>query len=366
MNRELAKPPAKPAAAAPIGSFRSTPIAVSRCFSWLPPASRLTDVAKLAEKQNLPSAHVWKTIGDQTDAALGHYALGPDQPSFMLLDRRVDGLLVRGPAIEGAGVRSPVRARGSKQAALLCVIGFFLDSYGTNGGTIYIQFIRVLQQIAIGYVIAFVVLPLGWKVQATTAILLLIGHSAEACMLSTWSARPGLPNVVNERTKELAESAGKVDPHWQPADNFGLHLDIRMHEDQRSSWRRLAIPNAETGSPTSSCTAEPRLLQHVQRHLVGGDDPVRLVGELLRLVGERDAEAECAADRRRGRAGGLDWRLSGGGGFPVAVRDARAARQKDLDGVVRDLFRRLGVSGPGLLLCRLRHGGLESGRIRSS
>lgn len=63
-----------------------------------------------------------------------------------------------------------------KRAALLCLVGMFLDWY--TSGQLFIQFIRVLQQIAIGYLIAFAVLPLGPKVQGVTAVLLLAGHTA--------------------------------------------------------------------------------------------------------------------------------------------------------------------------------------------
>jgi predicted acyltransferase len=63
-----------------------------------------------------------------------------------------------------------------KRVLLLIAIGIFLDSY--HAGVIYVQFIRVLQQIAIGYVLAFLVLDLGPPGQALTAALILIGHAA--------------------------------------------------------------------------------------------------------------------------------------------------------------------------------------------
>ena len=225
MNRELAKPPAAP-------SDRLVSLDAYRGFTMFLMTSAglaLADVAKLAEKQNLPSASVWKAIGNQTDhcAWVGCTLWDLIQPSFMFI---VGVSMVFSFAARQSKGQSFVRQflHALKRAALLCVIGFFLDSYGDAGGTIMIQFIRVLQQIAIGYVIAFLVLPLGWKVQAVTAILLLIGHSAGYMLYEP--SGPGLPTVVNERTKDLAESAGTCDPHWQPLDNFGMHLDIRMHE----------------------------------------------------------------------------------------------------------------------------------------
>lgn len=62
-----------------------------------------------------------------------------------------------------------------KRCLLLCAIGIVMDSFGQNGVTI--QFIRVLQQIAIGYFIAFLVLPLGPRGQAIAVLLLLGGHT---------------------------------------------------------------------------------------------------------------------------------------------------------------------------------------------
>ena len=53
---------------------------------------------------------------------------------------------------------------------------FVLDSYVE--GRVVVQFIRVLQQIAIGYLLAFFVIHLGPLVQFSTAILLLAGHGS--------------------------------------------------------------------------------------------------------------------------------------------------------------------------------------------
>jgi predicted acyltransferase len=63
-----------------------------------------------------------------------------------------------------------------KRAALLIAIGVFLDCFGS--GKIVVQFIRVLQQIAIGYVLAFLVLHRGPIVQAMTAAIILVAHAA--------------------------------------------------------------------------------------------------------------------------------------------------------------------------------------------
>src|SRR5215469_9280502 len=54
-----------------------------------------------------------------------------------------------------------------RRSLMLIAIGIFLDSYGSSPPGVTIEFIRVLQQIAIGYLIAFLVLRLGPRVQAT-------------------------------------------------------------------------------------------------------------------------------------------------------------------------------------------------------
>lgn len=61
----------------------------------------------------------------------------------------------------------------------LILIGLFLDAYSAGKFEVAgIQFIRVLQQIAIGYLIAFLIMPLGAKVQAVATLFLLVGHTA--------------------------------------------------------------------------------------------------------------------------------------------------------------------------------------------
>lgn len=62
-----------------------------------------------------------------------------------------------------------------KRCFLLCFIGVVMDSFAKNHVTV--QFIRVLQQIAIGYFLAFLVLHFGPKGQALAAIALLAAHT---------------------------------------------------------------------------------------------------------------------------------------------------------------------------------------------
>ena len=96
-------------------------------------------------------------------------------------------------------------AHAVQRALLLVLIGIFLDSIRHPAPEI--QFIRVLQQIAVGYLIAFLVLHRGPLVQAATAVLLLAGHT----LAFEWYGR-----------------AAGVDP-WAPKVNVGAALDGWMH-----------------------------------------------------------------------------------------------------------------------------------------
>jgi heparan-alpha-glucosaminide N-acetyltransferase len=226
MIREVPKPTAAP-------SDRLVSLDAYRGFTMFLMASAglaLNDVGRLATEKELQSASVWRAIGYQTEHAswVGCTLWDLIQPSFMFI---VGVSMVFSYAIRQSKGQSFVRQflHAIKRAALLCVIGFFLDSYGDAGGTIMIQFIRVLQQIAIGYVIAFLVLPLGWKVQAVTAILLLVGHTS-AYMLYVPGSLAVPEEKLNKNQQEVIQLASTLDKHWQPVDNFGRQLDIRMHE----------------------------------------------------------------------------------------------------------------------------------------
>jgi predicted acyltransferase len=62
-----------------------------------------------------------------------------------------------------------------RRSLLLIAIGIFLDSYADQ--VLIVQLIRVLQQIAIGYFLAFFFLNRGPSVQALAAGLFLLGHT---------------------------------------------------------------------------------------------------------------------------------------------------------------------------------------------
>jgi predicted acyltransferase len=92
-----------------------------------------------------------------------------------------------------------------KRALLLVAIGVFLDSFGQP--VVTVQFIRVLQQIAIGYVLAFLVLPLGpgYWIAAIVAVLALhtVAHLAFGVSTGfgpwgpTWNAGVALDHLIH-------------------------------------------------------------------------------------------------------------------------------------------------------------------------
>src|SRR5204862_1310472 len=65
------------------------------------------------------------------------------------------------------------------RAAVLVLLGMYLDSYYAPGGPKLVFDLRGdLQQIGLAYLIAFLVLPLGMPAYAVSAAFLLIGSTA--------------------------------------------------------------------------------------------------------------------------------------------------------------------------------------------
>jgi predicted acyltransferase len=91
-----------------------------------------------------------------------------------------------------------------ERCLLLVLIGIFLDSYGKT--YVVVQLIRVLQQIAIGYFITFLLLRLGPLLQLTAAVLILVGHTAAYLLYGGGEAGP-----------------------WVRDHNFGAFLDQSLH-----------------------------------------------------------------------------------------------------------------------------------------
>ena len=102
-----------------------------------------------------------------------------------------------------------------RRCLLLVLVGIFLDTYSEQ--VLYIQFIRVLQQIAIGYFIAFFFLYYGPRVQAAAAAGLLAVHGL-AYLLYGWATQ-GYPWVRNPD-----------DLLWEQTHNFGWALEQAVHQ----------------------------------------------------------------------------------------------------------------------------------------
>ena len=100
----------------------------------------------------------------------------------------------------------------------LTLVGIVLDQVGRD--TVQIGFIRVLQQIAIGYVLAFFVAEKSWKVQAVTAAGILIGWTL-LWTFNPWNG-PGGPWAMTH------ENLGGAFDYWMLAryyDNYYFGLN---------------------------------------------------------------------------------------------------------------------------------------------
>jgi predicted acyltransferase len=102
-----------------------------------------------------------------------------------------------------------------RRCLLLILIGIFLDTYSEQ--VLYIQFIRVLQQIAVGYFIAFFFLHLRPRWQAVGAAALLAVHGLAYLLYG--AATQGYPWVRNPS-----------DPLWEQTHNVGWVIDQWVHQ----------------------------------------------------------------------------------------------------------------------------------------
>ncbi len=99
----------------------------------------------------------------------------------------------------------------------LMAIGILLDHFGSD--KIQIGFIRVLQQIAIGYVIAFFVVGRGLRAQGIAAGLILVGYQL-LWMFNPWNG-PGGPWAQG------IENIGSAFDHWMLGRNYsGLYVGL--------------------------------------------------------------------------------------------------------------------------------------------
>jgi heparan-alpha-glucosaminide N-acetyltransferase len=182
------------AASAPAGD-RLVSLDAYRGFTMLAMASAGMGMAHL---RNDPR---WGTLADQFEHRewLGCTFWDLIQPSFMFIVGVAMSISYAKRQDEGQSWWGQW-GHAILRAALLCLIGFVLDGR--------IQFIRVLQQIAIGYLIVFPFVPLGPWMQGIVALFLLGGHTAAYQI--------------------YGHSLG-VDP-WLREQNFGHSIDLWLRD----------------------------------------------------------------------------------------------------------------------------------------
>src|SRR5262249_23957926 len=189
-------------ATAPPASERLVAVDAYRGFVMLAMVSSGLGTARLLHDPN------WHWLADQLEHRIWEGCTFWDliQPSFMFI----------------VGLAMPFsfalrRDRGETWGQQFChavgrsltliALGFFLDAFASNPPAVTVAFIRVLQQIAIGYLIAFLVLHRGQRVQAATALGLLVLHTAAFLLYA--------------QSQSIAP--------WGKGVNFGAALDTWLH-----------------------------------------------------------------------------------------------------------------------------------------
>ncbi|MFL5241817.1 MAG: acyltransferase family protein [Gemmataceae bacterium] len=123
------------------------------------------------------------------------------QPSFMFLVGVAMPFSFARRQQQGATWGSQFR-HALIRCLLLALIGMLMDTYFEH--IVYIQFIRVLQQIALAYILVFLVLHLGPRIQGAVLVAVLAVHPA---LYLLYARAHGLENA------------------WQPDANLGTRID---------------------------------------------------------------------------------------------------------------------------------------------
>jgi heparan-alpha-glucosaminide N-acetyltransferase len=127
-----------------------------------------------------------------------------------------------------------------KRSLLLIAIGILLDSFGRY--FVFVQFIRVLQQIAIGYFLAFLVLRFGPVIQALSAVALLGVHSAAFILygrahgIDPWDMKNNI-GVEVDRFLNLPLSTGHYVTINAISSAATILFGVLCGELLRSSWK---------------------------------------------------------------------------------------------------------------------------------
>jgi predicted acyltransferase len=261
-------PPAAPAAPPPAGRFVS--LDAYRGFTML------AMVSAGLRMQWFKGDPTWGWLAEQVEHAewRGCTAWDLIQPSFMF---------IVGVAMPFAFARRQERGESwlqqlghvARRCLLLVLVGVLLDCYAEHKPVV--QFIRVLQQIAVGYFLAFLVLHAGPRVQAGAAVLFLVGHTL---LFFVYGRLHGL------------------DP-WLQQDNVGVWLDLKLQHALNHVPGVSIIPLSTGGYVTLNALSSAATI------LFGV-----LCGEFLRAPGRRSAKAGYLL--LAGLVGlGLGWALEG-------------------------------------------------------
>ncbi len=154
------------------------------------------------------------------------------------------------------------------RAGVLFLLGMYLDALRDNH--LALECRGDLQILALGYLLAFLVMPLGWQVQALMAFVFLVGHTLAFVVFAT----------------------ARGQENWLPGQHLGLRLDAMLGLD---AYRTGAV--AFNLLPAAGCVLLGALVGELLR---GGVSPGRKI-PLLAL-----ASAIALS---------LGWALSGGGGW---------------------------------------------------
>jgi predicted acyltransferase len=214
------------------------------------------------------------------------------QPSFMF----IVGVAMPFSFARREGQSAVVQTlRVVKRCLLLIAVGVFLDSYSDR--KVYVQFIRVLQQIAIGYLLASLVVRFRPSVQALTAALLLAAHTGAYLLYAKLSGGSPMDGTYSGSPTGSAHGGGSA---WERTDNVGTYVDNLLH---------FYINNVEFFRPSPGGYVTINAISSTATILFGV-----LAGELLR--GPLRAFAKFAILVVVGLAAlAAGWALSGGDGW---------------------------------------------------
>jgi predicted acyltransferase len=207
----------------PVATSRVFSIDAYRGFTMLAMISGGMGLGKLLKDPN------WGWLADQFTHRewVGCTFWDLIQPSFMFLVG-VSMPVAFGLRMDRGETWAVQLQHAFKRAFLLILLGVLLDSMSKPEPIV--QFIRVLQQIALGYIIAFFTLTLSWKKQLLVAVGCLLLHTALHLLFGYY------------------KGAG-YDP-WERDKNIGYILDSHLSHFFTSLGYPTVFPNSTGGYAT--------------------------------------------------------------------------------------------------------------------